>query len=95
MWWWRCAGPNFDLQCFLVRREGWLGKNRKNLFYPANGSIADFVYPDLRFMQDNAPRHTAKLTLENLAEREIHPIFWPAFSPDLNPVETVWNKIKD
>jgi transposase len=30
-----------------------------------------------------------------LHERRIYPIRWPAFSPDLNPIETVWNWMKD
>jgi transposase len=46
-------------------------------------------------MQDNAPRHTAGITREDLLERGIYPIFWPAFSPDLNPIETIWNRMKD
>jgi hypothetical protein len=25
----------------------------------------------------------------------ISPISWPAYSPDLNPIETVWNRMKD
>jgi transposase len=45
--------------------------------------------PHLRFMQDNAPGHTAGITREDLRERGIYPIFWPAFSPDLNPIETI------
>jgi transposase len=23
------------------------------------------------------------------------PIFWPAFSPDLSPIEDIWNRLKD
>jgi transposase len=28
-------------------------------------------------------------------ERDIYPILWPPFSPDLNPIEAVWNRMKD
>ena len=31
---------------------------------------------------------------EKLESRGIRLIFWPAFSPDLNPIENVWNKMK-
>jgi transposase len=51
--------------------------------------------PQLYFMQDNAPGHAARLTREDLAEREVRVIYWPAYSPDLNPIEEVWNKMKD
>jgi transposase len=52
------------------------------------------INPSLRFMQDNTPGH-AQLTIKEMRERGICPIFWPPFSPDLNPIETVWNKMKD
>jgi transposase len=53
------------------------------------------MYPLLQLMQDGAPGHTGGNTRAELLERGIRSIFWPAFSPDLNPIETVWNKMKD
>ena len=40
-------------------------------------------------MQDGAPRHSAKDTQVNLNEHG------PAFSPDLNHIETEWDRMKD
>ena len=51
--------------------------------------------PGLKFMQDKAPGHNAKGTVEELEERGIEIIEWPAFSPDLNPIESLWNEMKD
>ena len=49
----------------------------------------------LSLMQDGAPGHLAASTRQELQDRSIRTIFWPAYSPDLNPIKTVWNEIKD
>jgi hypothetical protein len=46
-------------------------------------------------MQDGAPGHATTDTIKDLEERGIRVIFWPACPPDLNPIETCWNWMKD
>jgi transposase len=42
------------------------------------------------FQQDNAPIHTANSTKQWLTDHHIVQLPWPAYSPDLNPMENVW-----
>jgi hypothetical protein len=46
-------------------------------------------YPDLSFQQDNAKGHASAFAKSVFAAIGIEPIFWPANSPDLNPIETL------
>jgi len=50
---------------------------------------------NLKLMQDGAPGHAAGDTRTELQERGIEVIHWPAFSPDLNPIEKVWHTMKN
>ncbi len=59
------------------------------------GILKRFLIPKLDlnrhvFMQDGARPHTAKVTTEMLANEGVTLVEWPAKSPDLNPIETVW-----
>ena len=46
-------------------------------------------------MQDGAPGHVAGNTALDLQERGIQVIYWPAFSPDLYPIQKVWHIMKN
>lgn len=46
------------------------------------------------FQQDGASCHTSKLTRKWLKEHGLDPMDWPSSSPDMSPIETLWNEMK-
>ena len=66
---------------------------RDDMILPTVFAYVGAVGPDFLLMDDNTPIHLARLVPDCVDAEGIRRMDWPAYSPDLSPIDHLWDQL--
>jgi len=90
---WGAFSYNHRSQLHVFRQRATAVMYRDDVLHPH--VVPMFAaHPQLQFFQqDNALPHTARGSMACLTQNNINVLPWPSLSPDMAPIEHVWDEI--
>ena len=85
---WRYRTPLVVIEGNLTSRR-YIDEVLKPVVVPFLQNHADVTL----YQQDNGRPHSARLTTDFLRQNNAQVLPWPAFSPDLSPIEHLWDQL--
>jgi hypothetical protein len=61
--------------------------------FPSARKLFGAEWQNMKILQDNDPKHTSKTNMAYLENQNIEVLNFPSYSPDMNPIENLWNEL--
>ena len=88
---WGCIAHGIKSQLIIVAGNMTAVRYRDEILRPV--AVPLLQQRNLILQQDNARPHVARVCQDFLANNNIAPLAWPPYSPDLTPIEHMWDEL--